>query len=46
MTAHGTNEDASQALAAGVFAFVGKPFDVGEMVSLVAEAVERPPRND
>lgn len=38
MTAHGTNEDASQALAAGAFAVVGKPFDVSEMVSLADAA--------
>jgi DNA-binding NtrC family response regulator len=38
MTAHGTNDDASQALEAGVFSFVGKPFDVVEIVALVAAA--------
>src|SRR6185436_3107258 len=38
MTAHGTNDDASQALEAGVFSFVGKPFDVVEMVALVEAA--------
>lgn len=39
MTAHGTNDDASHALEAGVFSFMGKPFDVVEMVSLVNAAV-------
>lgn len=38
MTAHGTTDDAAQALAAGVFSFVGKPFDVVEVVALVAAA--------
>ncbi len=39
MTAHGTPEDAKQALAAGVVSFVGKPFDVVEIVALVDAAV-------
>lgn len=38
MTAHGTNDDAAQALAAGVHSFVGKPFDVVEIVELVGAA--------
>ena len=38
MTAHGSNDDASQALEAGVFSFVGKPFDVVEIVALVDAA--------
>lgn len=38
MTAHGTPEDAAQAAALGVNRFVGKPFDVGEMVALVGAA--------
>ena len=38
MTAHGTADDARQALAAGVHAVVGKPFDVVEMVALVGVA--------
>jgi DNA-binding NtrC family response regulator len=41
MTAHGTNDDAAQALEAGVFSFVGKPFDVGEIVALVDAAASR-----
>ena len=44
MTAHGTNDDAAQALAAGVYSFVGKPFDVVEIVALVdAAAIYFPP---
>jgi two-component system response regulator (stage 0 sporulation protein F) len=35
MTAHGTAEDARAAKALGVSGFVGKPFDVGELVGLV-----------
>jgi DNA-binding NtrC family response regulator len=35
MTAHGTSEDAARATALGARRFVGKPFDVGEMVQLV-----------
>ena len=38
MTAHGSDDDAAQALMSGVFSFVGKPFDVGEIVSLVDAA--------
>lgn len=35
MTAHGTVEDAAKAKALGVHQFVGKPFDIAEMVRLV-----------
>ncbi len=35
MTAHGTPDDAASAKALGVYQFVGKPFDVAEMVQLV-----------
>ena len=38
MTAHGNAEDAKQAKALGVSQFVGKPFDVSEMVRLVSAA--------
>jgi DNA-binding NtrC family response regulator len=38
MTAHGSAEDAKQARALGVSQFVGKPFDVGEMVRMVSAA--------
>ena len=38
MTAHGSAEDAKQAKALGVSRFVGKPFDVGEMVRMVGTA--------
>jgi len=38
MTAHGSPEDARQAMALGVTRFVGKPFDVSEMVRLVGDA--------
>ena len=38
MTAHGSDEDARQALMSGVYSFVGKPFDVIEIVALVDEA--------
>jgi DNA-binding NtrC family response regulator len=38
MTAHGTNDDAVEARAAGVHSFVGKPFDVVEIVELVEAA--------
>ncbi len=38
MTAFGTPDDASEAQAAGVFAFAGKPFDVTEMIGLVRSA--------
>lgn len=38
MTAHGTTEDARAAKELGVSGFVGKPFDVAEMVGLVSSA--------
>jgi DNA-binding NtrC family response regulator len=38
MTAHGTSEDADKAKALGVWRFVGKPFDVSEMVRMVGAA--------
>lgn len=39
MTAYGTSDDAASALDAGVHSFVGKPFDVVEVVALVGAAV-------
>jgi DNA-binding NtrC family response regulator len=44
MTAHGTADDATQAREAGVYSFVGKPFDVVEMVALVDAAAARQPQ--
>jgi len=38
MTAHGSDDDAAQALLNGVYSFVGKPFDVSEIVGLVDAA--------
>ena len=38
MTAHGSDDDAAQALMTGVYSFVGKPFDVVEIVELVDAA--------
>jgi DNA-binding NtrC family response regulator len=38
MSAHGTDEDARGAGRLGAFRFVTKPFDVGEIVSLVQDA--------
>ena len=38
MTAYGSADDAKQALALGVNRFIGKPFDVTEMVRLVGDA--------
>jgi two-component system response regulator (stage 0 sporulation protein F) len=38
MTAYGTAEDAKQATALGVSRFIGKPFDVTEMVRMVGDA--------
>ncbi|MGE5836622.1 MAG: response regulator [Acidobacteriota bacterium] len=38
MTAHGTSDDAGQAMRLGVFKFVTKPFDVHALVDLVGEA--------
>ena len=43
ITAHGTNDDAALARAAGVFAFVSKPFDVAAIVSLVDNAAAAEP---
>jgi len=39
MTAHGSADDAAKARAMGVYRFVGKPFDVTAMVSLVDDAI-------
>jgi DNA-binding NtrC family response regulator len=39
MTAHGTAEILDEALRAGAFRALGKPFDLGQMVGLVAEAI-------
>ncbi len=39
MTAHGTAEILEEALCAGAFRAVGKPFDMGEMVAMVRAAV-------
>lgn len=41
MTAHGGAQDKADALAAGVFRFVQKPFDLSEMTAIVREASER-----
>lgn len=38
MTAHGTPDDARRAKELGAWRFVGKPFDVSEMVRLVDES--------
>ena len=38
MTAHGSSADAAEALRLGAVGFVGKPFDVAELVRLVGEA--------
>ena len=38
LTAHGSAEMLDEALRAGAFRAVGKPFDMGKMVSLVNEA--------
>lgn len=38
MTAHGSAETLDEAVRAGAFRAVGKPFDMGKMVSLVNEA--------
>lgn len=38
MTAHGTAEDARRARDLGVFGFIDKPFDVGEIVKIVGNA--------
>lgn len=42
MTAHGTPELTQEALKYGAFRVVDKPFDLDDMVGLVAEALQRP----
>lgn len=42
MTAHGTPELTRDALACGAFRVVDKPFDLDDMVGLVAEALRSP----
>ncbi len=42
MTAHGTADDARQAVALGAYRFVDKPFDVGAIVRMVNEASAGP----
>ena len=42
MTAHGTPELTREALKHGAFRVVDKPFDLDDMVGLVAEALQRP----
>jgi DNA-binding response OmpR family regulator len=45
MSAYATSDDVAQALAAGVSCFVGKPFDVRELVALVERVLaSHPPR--
>ena len=39
MTAHGTAETLEEALRAGAFRTLGKPFDLGKIVGIVQEAV-------
>jgi DNA-binding NtrC family response regulator len=39
MTAHGTTETLDEALEAGAFRALGKPFDMGKMVGIVQEAI-------
>lgn len=41
MTAHGSAQDRAEALAAGAFQFIQKPFDLSELTALVREASER-----
>ncbi|HUL71827.1 MAG TPA: response regulator [Vicinamibacterales bacterium] len=41
MTAHGTPDDAAKAHGLGAARFVGKPFDVAEMVRFVDDAWKR-----
>lgn len=38
MTAHGAPTEAAEAVSLGAVRFVGKPFDVGDMVRFVGEA--------
>ena len=38
MTAHGSSEDAAEALRLGALRFVGKPFDIAQLVHFVTEA--------
>jgi two-component system nitrogen regulation response regulator GlnG len=45
MTAFGQPEDAARAKSLGVAAFVGKPFDIGEMVRAIGSAWMRRPVN-
>ena len=45
MSAYATSDDVAQALSAGVSCFVGKPFDVRELVALVERVLaSHPPR--
>ena len=44
LTAHGTIPDAVQATQEGVFGFLTKPFDAGELLDLLARAVALRPR--
>lgn len=39
MTAHGSAETLDEALRAGAFRALGKPFDMGQMVGIVGEAL-------
>lgn len=38
MTAHGTADDQAEAEGLGVFRFVGKPFDMANMIRIIDEA--------
>jgi DNA-binding NtrC family response regulator len=38
MTAHGSAEEAQEAMAEGAFRFVGKPFEMSDIAALVGEA--------
>jgi nitrogen regulation protein NR(I) len=40
MTAHGTTDTAIEAMRRGAFEYLLKPFDVGELISVVSRAVE------
>jgi DNA-binding NtrC family response regulator len=44
MTAHGTAEILEEALRAGAFRAVGKPFDMEDMVAIVRDAIAASPR--